>query len=397
MRARPDYYRILQVHLLAEPEVIESAYKRLAKKYHPDVSSARDAAARMKQINEAYEVLKDPDRRRAFDAQFNGQHREAAEKEDIRTEQNEESAHPAQDILTQYFSAIQDRRLKDAYDLLSGADRRNISADDFAKWQGAVAKVYHLEEFDCSANKTADNRRLGGVLYRRVAEFSVVTLEHNIVMNSLEKDIISKYVVLEQDGWRIFLGYTDIKPYITKFEDLSELLTAKEVISEMVEFYSNRDHLSGLFNKKGFIEEAEKEIWRCGRYGNPFSLMILEAQAGKRNEQEWKEQLIAWTGTLLKNRFRKLDVIGRWEETRFMILMPETDLTGSLKAALKVKEAFESEKLNYHGKPYKISVRIGVDEFKGSLEQTIGKLDQYVSAAKQRGNSVVVTSGGIYG
>lgn len=38
MYTSEDYYRILQVHYLAEPEIIESAYKRLAKKYHPDVN-----------------------------------------------------------------------------------------------------------------------------------------------------------------------------------------------------------------------------------------------------------------------------------------------------------------------------------------------------------------------
>lgn len=43
-----DFYRILQVHYLAEPEVIESAYRRLAKKYHPDVNKTAGAELRMK-------------------------------------------------------------------------------------------------------------------------------------------------------------------------------------------------------------------------------------------------------------------------------------------------------------------------------------------------------------
>lgn len=63
-----DYYRILQVHPKAEKEVIDAAYRRLASKYHPDVSKVSDAAERMKQINAAYEVLSDPDRRAAYDA-----------------------------------------------------------------------------------------------------------------------------------------------------------------------------------------------------------------------------------------------------------------------------------------------------------------------------------------
>ena len=62
-----DYYAILQVDPLAEPEVIEAAYRRLSRKYHPDVSGEADAGRRMRDLNEAYEVLGDPARRRAYD------------------------------------------------------------------------------------------------------------------------------------------------------------------------------------------------------------------------------------------------------------------------------------------------------------------------------------------
>ncbi|NLD73052.1 MAG: DnaJ domain-containing protein [Chloroflexi bacterium] len=64
------YYRVLQVDPEAEPEVIQSAFRRLARKYHPDVNKSPDAVRRMQEINEAYEVLRDPSRRRAYDAQL---------------------------------------------------------------------------------------------------------------------------------------------------------------------------------------------------------------------------------------------------------------------------------------------------------------------------------------
>ncbi len=62
-----DYYAILQVHPRAEPEVIEAAYRRLSLKYHPDVSANPDAGNRMRELNEAFEVLRDPARRRVYD------------------------------------------------------------------------------------------------------------------------------------------------------------------------------------------------------------------------------------------------------------------------------------------------------------------------------------------
>ena len=64
-----DYYAILQVHPRAEPEVIEAAYRRLSRKYHPDVRGQADAGQRMRELNEAFEILGDPARRRAYDRQ----------------------------------------------------------------------------------------------------------------------------------------------------------------------------------------------------------------------------------------------------------------------------------------------------------------------------------------
>jgi curved DNA-binding protein CbpA len=69
MSAPPDPYKILQVDSEAEDEVIVGAYRRLARKYHPDVAVNAEAAARMSAINAAWEVIGEPARRAAYDRQ----------------------------------------------------------------------------------------------------------------------------------------------------------------------------------------------------------------------------------------------------------------------------------------------------------------------------------------
>ena len=63
-----DYYGILGVDRKADDKTIKSAYRRLARKHHPDVAKGKDAADRFKEINEAYEVLSDPEKRRRYDS-----------------------------------------------------------------------------------------------------------------------------------------------------------------------------------------------------------------------------------------------------------------------------------------------------------------------------------------
>jgi curved DNA-binding protein len=72
-----DYYQSLGVARGASQDAIKGAYRKLARKYHPDVSKEKDAEERFKEINEAYQTLSDPEKRAAYDQL--GRHRPGEE------------------------------------------------------------------------------------------------------------------------------------------------------------------------------------------------------------------------------------------------------------------------------------------------------------------------------
>lgn len=67
MAEKRDYYEVLGVDKNADEATIKSAYRKLAKKYHPDVNPGEEAAAKFKEASEAYAVLSDADKRRQYD------------------------------------------------------------------------------------------------------------------------------------------------------------------------------------------------------------------------------------------------------------------------------------------------------------------------------------------
>ena len=69
--AKRDYYEVLGVSKTANDDEIKKAYRKLSKKYHPDINKEADAEDKFKEVTEAFEILSDSQKRAAYDQTIN--------------------------------------------------------------------------------------------------------------------------------------------------------------------------------------------------------------------------------------------------------------------------------------------------------------------------------------
>jgi curved DNA-binding protein len=144
-----DYYAILGVDKNATADDIKKAYRRLARKYHPDVSKEADAAQRMAAINEANTVLSDPEKRAAYDAlgrRPQGQDFRPPPDWDAGFEFSGGGFNPGEDDFSDFFASLfgraaRARRGADAPSMRGGDHHAKVTIDLADAYDGATRSV----------------------------------------------------------------------------------------------------------------------------------------------------------------------------------------------------------------------------------------------------------------
>ena len=410
-----DYYRILQVHHDASQEVVEAAYRRLCKIYHPDVNHGAGALERMKEINEAYDTVGRADRRREYHPKWvmrqsrgfgappppprsqGAAPRQAPPRqppprqEAPRQEPPKKEIDEAQLALDDFFHAMIEGDWDRAYMQLTTVDRRNVALGDFREWKRTVTALFSMGSYAIKPFRRYTNCRVDDVLYPEVREYSVFVTDIDQRTGRVDEENVLKHVALDGGRWRVLLGYQDVRPITLRYKYLSENLVRIDPAQVYAEAVTRQDSETGLLSRRAFLERAEQEGIRSRRYGNPFAVGVLRlAQIAPPlgfEPENYARMCLTHAARAAAANLRQTDVVGRWGERELVVLFTETPKANAQFAIAKLLgRIHEGDELRY-------GLRWGLSDFDGfSVEDTILLAASDARARTTRGAGVEETT-----
>jgi curved DNA-binding protein len=153
-----DYYKVLKVDKTASPEEIKKAYRKLARKYHPDMNpNDKEAHAQFQQINEANEVLSDPEKRKKYDSY--GENWQYADQYEQARQQQEHQQRGSSENWQSYSGSFDDDRFSDFFESMFGqrtgsrrSEVRYRGQDYSAELQLTLREAYQTHQHTLTVN-----------------------------------------------------------------------------------------------------------------------------------------------------------------------------------------------------------------------------------------------------
>jgi len=178
-------------------------------------------------------------------------------------------------------------------------------------------------------------------------------------------------------------------------------ITDRKALQLEVERQAQVDYLTGLSNRRHFIEEGEAELARALRYKKPLSLMMLDIDFFKlvndTHGHKAGDIVLQKVSLLCRETLREVDIIGRLGGEEFAILLPETMLEKALEVAERVRQLIaETEIALETGLPLHVTVSIGVATLKGkeiNIDTLLHQADEALYEAKRTGRNKVCVAG----
>jgi diguanylate cyclase (GGDEF)-like protein/PAS domain S-box-containing protein len=183
--------------------------------------------------------------------------------------------------------------------------------------------------------------------------------------------------------------------FIAVMEDISARKRQEQELKRL----ATTDALTGLLNRRAFLEEVVQELQRYRRHGHEGALLMLDLDHFKRvNDRHGHavgDAVLVQVSAALRERLRLTDRIGRLGGEEFAVLLPETGPEGALALAQALREEVGAQRIPTPDGPLGVTVSIGLSGFAPGETDAVpllGRADQALYQAKEQGRNRVVVA-----
>ncbi|SFN28386.1 PAS domain S-box-containing protein/diguanylate cyclase (GGDEF) domain-containing protein, partial [Nitrosomonas communis] len=257
-----------------------------------------------------------------------------------------------------------------------------------------------LELFKCSAEELAgssDSRFFPPETVAKMHDIDTRVLIHG-------EDTAEKVICKSEDGnmriyWEIKtpIYENDKKTRICGLCGISTDITELEMLKEKLEQQARQDYLTGLFNRRFFMEQGHAELIRAQRYGHALSMLMLDIDNFKkvndRHGHQAGDAVLKRLADVMRKILRTVDITGRIGGEEFAVLLPETDPQRASEVAERLREDVACTAVTLEtGMPLYFKVSIGVASLKDrntDLNTLLNQADKALYQAKESGRNRV--------
>ncbi|HJW80781.1 MAG TPA: diguanylate cyclase [Acidiferrobacterales bacterium] len=186
---------------------------------------------------------------------------------------------------------------------------------------------------------------------------------------------------------------------VTHFATIGRDLSATRQLQEELRLMASTDPLTGLLNRRRFLEQAESEFLRSQRYRHELAVVMLDVDYFKAiNDTHGHfagDQALIALSRAAENLLRGTDIIGRWGGEEFVILMPETPLAGAAILAERLREVLARLAIDTTAGTLHFTISAGVAARGGpdaDITDILQRADTALYAAKQHGRNRIQVS-----
>jgi len=172
-----------------------------------------------------------------------------------------------------------------------------------------------------------------------------------------------------------------------------EMKQAQIQLAEM----STRDELTGLYNRRYFIESLERELARAKRYKRNLGFCMIDLDKFKYINDTYGhlagDMTLSNIGRMFDDHFRQGDLICRYGGEEFAVILPDTSLKSAMAVCERLRKKVLSHKFKYNSSDFSISISIGVALYNNLVHKSSNELvsaaDQALYRAKKEGRNSV--------